>query len=99
MTFGARKYLRVNFERGIDVNMISIDGTWRRACKMIDVSETGAGLLVQDTIEGLQLKEFFLVLSANGKVFRRCELIRVNCDQLGVQFLKGTTQRKSKGRS
>jgi hypothetical protein len=94
MNWGVRKSPRVIFDRGIDVNIISIDGTWRRSCKMIDVSDTGAGLLVQETIEGLQLKEFFLVLSANGKVFRRCELIRVNGDQLGVQFLKGS--RKSK---
>jgi hypothetical protein len=90
MNWGVRKSPRVIFERGIDVNIISIDGTWRRSCKMIDVSDTGAGLLVQEAIEGLQLKEFFLVLSANGKVFRRCELIRVNGDQLGVQFLKGS---------
>jgi len=86
--WGARKSIRVTFERGIDVNMIAIDGTWRRPCKMIDVSTTGARLVVSESIEGLQLKEFFLLLSSTGKVYRRCELVRVNGDELGVLFLK-----------
>jgi hypothetical protein len=93
--WGARKSIRVSFERGIDVDMISIDGTWRRACKMIDVSDTGARLVVSTSIEGLQLKEFFLLLSKTGKVYRRCELIRVNGDEIGVHFLKSTKPKSS----
>ena len=62
MTFGMRKSERVNFERGIDVFMMGIDGTWRRSCVMFDVSQTGARLHVEDLIEGLDLKEFFLLL-------------------------------------
>jgi hypothetical protein len=38
---------RVDFERGIPVYMMRIDGTWRRDCMMIDVSQTGARLLVE----------------------------------------------------
>ena len=94
-SWGARKSIRVSFERGIDVDMIAIDGTWRRPCKMVDVSDTGARLLVSTSIEGLQLKEFFLLLSKTGKVYRRCELIRVNGDEIGVHFLKSAKPKSS----
>lgn len=87
MTFGMRKSERVNFERGIDVFMMGIDGTWRRSCVMFDVSQTGARLHVEDSIEGLDLKEFFLLLSSTGLAYRRCKLVRVAGDQIGIEFL------------
>src|SRR6476469_1070592 len=87
MTFGMRKSERVNFERCIDVFMMGIDGTWRRSCVMFDVSQTGARLHVEDSIEGLDLKEFFLLLSSTGLAYRRCKLVRVAGDQIGIQFL------------
>jgi hypothetical protein len=93
MNWGARKSIRVSFERGLDVDIIAIDGTWRRACQMLDISNTGARLVVNSSIEGLQLKEFFLVLTKTGKVYRRCELVRVNGDEIGVQFLKSARTR------
>jgi hypothetical protein len=61
-----RKGLRVVFEKGIEVSIMAIDGTWRRDCSMQDVSETGARLSIRDSIEGLKLKEFFLLLSSAG---------------------------------
>jgi hypothetical protein len=87
MAFGKRKSERVDFERGIEVFMMGIDGTWRRSCLMIDVSQTGARLFVEGSLEGLDLKEFFLLLSSTGLAFRRCRLIRVSGDQIGVEFL------------
>jgi hypothetical protein len=66
---------------------MGIDGTWRRNCLMIDVSQTGARLWVEGSIEGLDLKEFFLLLSSTGLAFRRCRLVRVSGDQLGIEFL------------
>ena len=62
-----RKAHRVVFERGFAANMMAIDGTWQRPCTMQDVSETGTRLTVGGSIEGLPLKEFFLVLSTVGK--------------------------------
>src|SRR5271169_3971279 len=88
MTFGLRKHERVNFERGIDVFIMGIDGTWRRSCRMFDVSQTGARLHVKNSIEGLDLKEFFLLLSSTGLAYRRCKLVRVAGDQIGVEFLR-----------
>jgi hypothetical protein len=87
MTFGMRKNERVNFERGIDVFIMGIDGTWRRSCRMIDVSQTGARLRVENSIEGLDLKEFFLLLSSTGLAYRRCKLVRVAGEEIGVEFL------------
>ena len=51
---------RVVFERGMPAQMMGIDGTWRRECTMEDVSETGAKLTIDGSVEGLHLKEFFL---------------------------------------
>ena len=87
MAYGDRKKERVDFERGIPVYLMGIDGTWRRECTMIDVSQTGARLRVEGSIKGLDLKEFFLLLSSTGLAFRRCQLVRVTGDEIGVQFL------------
>jgi hypothetical protein len=85
---------RVTFERGFGAHLMGIDGTWRRNCTMEDVSETGAKLTVEGSIEGLHLKEFFLLLSSTGLAYRRCELAWVNGDQIGVNFLKQGDKKK-----
>jgi len=89
---------RVTFERGIPAHMMGIDGTWRRDCKLEDVSETGAKLTVEGSGEGLHLKEVFLLLSSTGLAYRRCELSWVNGDQIGVNFLKPGEKRKTADR-
>ena len=86
---------RVTFERGFAAHMMGIDGTWRRDCVMEDVSETGAKLTVEGSVEGLHLKEFFLLLSSTGLAYRRCELAWVNGDQIGVNFLKQGDKKKA----
>jgi hypothetical protein len=88
MAFGNRKSERVDFERGIHVSIMGIDGTWRRDCLMVDVSQTGARLSVEGSLEGLDLKEFFLLLSSTGLAYRRCRMVRLAGDQIGVEFLK-----------
>ena len=85
---------RVVVERGNPAHMMGIDGTWRRECTMEDVSETGAKLTVDGSVEGLHLKEFFLLLSSTGLAYRRCELAWVNGDQIGVNFLKQGEKKK-----
>jgi hypothetical protein len=91
-----RKAQRVVFERGYAAYMMAIDGTWRRACTMEDVSDTGAKLTIDGSIEGLHLTEFFLLLSSTGLAYRRCQLAWVNGDQVGVSFLKqGERKKKS----
>jgi hypothetical protein len=80
---------RVRFERGVDVHMMAIDGTWRRSCILREVSGEGATLTVKTSIEGLNLHEFFLLLSTTGLAFRRCELSAVKGDELKIAFLSG----------
>jgi len=89
-----RKNAQVGFEHGIDVYLMAIDGTWRRDCTMQDVSESGASLAVRGSIEGLNLKEFFLLLSSTGLAYRRCELSWVNGDLIGAKFITRTTKKK-----
>src|ERR1700709_692074 len=96
MALGKRKYERVDFESGIHVYMMGIDGTWRRDCLMIDVSQTGARLSVEGSLEGLDLREFFLLLSSTGLAYRRCRMVRLHGDQVGVEFLKVTTAKTRK---
>jgi hypothetical protein len=94
MAWGDRKGTRVSFERAVDALMMGIDGTWRRECHLVDVSVSGAKLIVSGSMEGFNLKEFFLLLTPTGTTFRRCELVRVNGDEIGVRFLKKSDVRK-----
>jgi hypothetical protein len=94
-----RRGERVVFERGINAHMMGIDGTWRRECVVEDVSELGAKMTVEGSIEGLHLKEFFLLLSSTGLAYRRCELAWVNGDQVGVNFLKPENKKKAARRA
>jgi hypothetical protein len=93
MAYGDRKSERVDFDRGIHVHIMGIDGTWRRDCLMVDVSQTGARLSIEGSIEGLDLKEFFLLLSSTGLAYRRCRMVRLSGDQIGVEFLKPSAAR------
>jgi hypothetical protein len=91
-----RAATRVKFERGVAAWMMAIDGTWRRECMMGDVSKTGARLKVGGSIEGINIKEFFLLLSATGLAYRRCNLAWVNGDEIGVTFLGPGPKKKTK---
>ena len=83
---------RVKFERGIPASLVAIDGTWRRECTLIDIADDAAELATPN-LEGLQLKEFFLLLTSVGVAYRRCELDWVNGERMGVKFL---SQRRGK---
>jgi hypothetical protein len=77
---------------------MAIDGTWRRDCQLNAISDNGAILTVEGSIQGLNLKEFFLLLSSTGLAYRRCELVRVNGAEMDIQFLKARPK-KRKGAS
>jgi hypothetical protein len=87
---------RVTFSRGYGVCIMGIDGTWRRDCMLNAISDTDAVLTVEGSIQGLNLKEFFLLLSSTGLAYRRCELVRVNGVEIDVQFLIGKNKNKKK---
>ena len=83
--------LRVRFSQPVSVWIMGIDGIWRRSCSMEDISDTGAKLTVEGALDGLQLKEFFLLLSSTGLAYRRCELVWVHGEQIGISFLQGVS--------
>jgi hypothetical protein len=90
---------RVTFSRGYDVCIMAIDGTWRRGCQLNAISDNDAILTLEGSIQGLNLKEFFLLLSSTGLAYRRCELVRVNGSEMDIQFLKGKNRKKRPGSS
>jgi hypothetical protein len=90
MTLGSRAPVqRVVFSRGFFVCIMGIDGTWRRDCMLNAISDHDATLVVEGSIQGLNLKEFFLLLSSTGLAYRRCELVSVNGTEMDVRFFRG----------
>jgi hypothetical protein len=83
----SRKAKRVKFDHRHVVNLMAADGTWRRSCVLVDISETGAKLILDGPTDVLRVKEFFLLLSTTGLAFRRCELIWVEGSSVGVHFV------------
>jgi hypothetical protein len=89
---------RISFSRGHDVCIMGIDGTWRRNCQLNAISDNDAVLTVEGSIQGLNLKEFFLLLSSTGLAYRRCELVRVNGTEMDIQFLRNRAAKRKGGR-
>jgi PilZ domain len=95
-----RKAPRVQIEYSHPVNLMGVDGTWRRSCFLLDVSDSGAKLEVEGPVNVLQAREFFLLLSSTGLAFRRCELVWIDGAQVGVRFIaKDTKKKKAKSES
>jgi hypothetical protein len=90
---------RVTFSRGYGVCIMGIDGTWLRDCLLKAISDNDAILTVEGSIQGLNLKEFFLLLSSTGLAYRRCELVRVNGTEIDVGFLKCRNKKRRSGAS
>ena len=90
---------RVTFSRGYDVCIMAIDGTWRRDCQLNAISDNDAVLHLEGSIQGLNLKEFFLLLSSTGLAYRRCELVRVNGTDMDIRFLRGKNGKKPRAAS
>jgi PilZ domain len=82
----SRRDMRVRFDHVRPVNLMGVDGTWRRSCVLLDVSQSGAKLEIEGSPEVLRAREFFLLLSSTGLAFRRCELVWVDGTQVGVKF-------------
>ena len=94
MTEDGKGAERVTFSRGYDVCLMAIDGTWRRDCQLNAISDTDATLTVEGSIQGLNLKEFFLLLSSTGLAYRRCELVWIDGTMAGVHFITADGKKK-----
>ena len=87
MKFDGRKALRVRMDHKQAVNLMGSDGTWRRSCVLLDISETGAKIEVEGTLDVLKAKEFFMLLSSTGLAYRRCELVWIDGTMAGIHFV------------
>jgi hypothetical protein len=63
---------------------------------MAAISENGASLTAGETLADLNLNEFFLVLSSNGAVYRRCALDWINGSNIGAKFAAQTSGAKKR---
>ncbi|GGI27188.1 PilZ domain-containing protein [Bradyrhizobium guangdongense] len=95
MKLDSRKDSRVRMDHRQPVNLMGADGTWRRSCVLIDVSNTGAKIEVEGTLDVLQAKEFFMVLSSTGLAYRRCELVWIDGTTAGVHFVNADSKKKT----
>ena len=99
MTEDSKGPERVTFSRGYDVCIMA----HRRDLAPGLPAQRHLGyrrhLTVEGSIQGLNLKEFFLLLSSTGLAYRRCELVRVNGTEMDVHFLKGKHAKKRPGAS
>lgn len=100
MAYAKRRNGRVEFDPAIPVRLSAPDGAWRRDGVMADVSQGGARLVVDGDICGLDMSDFLLILTENGRVHRRCRLVHVNGRELGIRFmwLNGPQQEEPKMR-
>jgi hypothetical protein len=87
---------RVTLGRGHEVCIMGIDGTWRRDGLLNAISDNDAVLTVEGSIQGLHLKEFFLLLSSTGLAYRRCELVCVNGTEMEIRFVKARAGKKAR---
>jgi hypothetical protein len=77
---------------------MAIGGTMAARMYVVDVSHDGAQLAATN-IGGLQLTEFFLLLSSVGVAYRRCKLAWVNGELLGVEFISRRRLKKAAQKS
>lgn len=95
MGWDKREAKRVHFDHECRATLLAADGTWRRDCILVDVSESGARLRIDGSPDVLSAREFFLSLSSTGSVFRRCELVRLDGSEVGIRFLSPDGSRPS----
>jgi hypothetical protein len=82
MSSNRRKSVRRTI--GYSATIVAPDGSWTRKCRVIDVSESGARIALEQAAE--LPKDFVLSLAERGRPMRRCHLVWTADDQIGVEF-------------
>ena len=85
---------RVQFGRPLTATITAIDGTWKRDCVIVDVSNDGAKLQVDGGLNGLDVGEFLLASSGSGQTQRRCEMRWCRGTEVGVKFIRASARKK-----
>ncbi len=93
-----RKTDRVRFELGYPARIVAIDGTWCRDCLIEDISQTGVKVSLAESVEGLNLTEFFLALSQTGPAHRRCRMMWHRGETVGASFIHANAGTDKKGK-
>ncbi len=89
MAFGDRKSKRVVFQRGVPAQLVAINESWRMPCLVCDVSRSGAKIALPGARPAnIDLKEFSLKFCA--AVTRRCRLVRIDGDHIGVEYVQAS---------
>lgn len=87
-----RKNIRRFVQQG--ARLINLDGSVLAPCLMVDISEAGARLKVEEAIPLPQ--EFILLLSHDGRLHRMCSIIWRTRNIVGVKFLSSPPAEEKK---
>ncbi len=79
-----RRRKRVPFSGGYPARLAAADGPWQKACRVEDVSDTGTKLTIDGSLDGLEAREFVLLLSSRGPA-RQCERVWLRENSVGGQ--------------
>ena len=74
-----------------NAKIVASDGSWDRDCRVLDVSDTGAKIRVEQA--AALPSDFMLALSAQGKASRRCHVMWVKEAEIGVVFERRAQER------
>jgi hypothetical protein len=80
---------RENIRRSVrqGARIVAVDGSALGACMMVDVSATGARLVLETS--DLLPDRLFLLLSHNGNLRRLCSVVWQTGATAGIQFMFG----------
>ena len=92
---GAARFV---FQESVPARLFGIDGAWCRDCRILDISDAGARIRIEWSAHGVQMQEFFLVLSTRGTAHRRCELAWFRGEEIGVKFAVSARASMSRSR-
>jgi hypothetical protein len=82
MSNNRRKSVRRSI--GYGATIVAPDASWTRKCRVIDISESGAKLALEEP--GELPKDFVLMLSERNGPTRRCHVVWATDEQIGVEF-------------
>jgi hypothetical protein len=88
---GERRIIdRYRFGQGYAMRVSAHDGSWEVPCTIIDVSQTGAKIHLDGSVEGIDLKAhpFILKLAQFGTANRPCEIVWHRGEFIGIRFLR-----------
>ena len=84
LTMPANRRKSVRRAIGYGAKIVAPDGSWNRDCRVLDVSDTGAKLVI-DPLKDLP-QEFVLALASQGSATRRCRVVWAAGSEIGVRF-------------